>query len=84
MERPEKPDECDACHFETKALTYYGRERPLRGEREHKWLCDLCASTNSGNTLEYPEQWPDRSADVLRTVCYVGNVILAAVRDRKG
>lgn len=75
-----KPPECDSCHFETKRLKRYARA-PLAVEKGDKWLCVLCASTLAGNALDYPSNYPDPAA--LRTICYVGNVILAAIAERQ-
>lgn len=70
---PENPGECESCHYETPALTYCA-DRILRSI----WLCDLCAGTLAGNAAKNPVAYPH--ADVLRTICYVGNVILAEIR----
>ena len=71
----ENPGECDGCHFGTQALTAYPRRFPDNGEQ--KWLCRLCESTPCGAAVTFPKQYPE--ANVLRTICYVGNVILAAL-----
>jgi ribosomal protein L37AE/L43A len=73
---PENPGECESCHYETPALTY-SADRILRSI----WLCDLCAGTLAGNAAKNPVAYPH--ADVLRTICYVGNVILAEIRRQK-
>ena len=84
-----KFDECQCCGFET-ILTRYGRAYHIvhkleaaleRGEPvedpddySYKWECELCASTLAGNSIDYPDQYPERA--VLQAVCYVGNAIL--------
>lgn len=85
----ENPQECVACQFETTDVSDYGYAREgdhtrhhLPKERAHKWLCLLCAATPSGNAVEYPEQYPYVST--MRTICYVGNVILAALDRERG
>jgi hypothetical protein len=65
--------ECFSCGFETDALKSYRRY-----DRDDAWLCALCASTMAGRAQKYPDQFPNR--DVLQTICYVGNVILEALR----
>lgn len=45
------------------------------------WLCRLCASTLAGNAYDYPEQYQGQAA-VLKTICYVGNTILAEVKKK--
>ncbi len=73
-----KPEICQSCAYETDRLKYY--PFALRQE-EGMWLCELCASTHAGNACEYPNQYPERKT--LATICYVGNVILAAIRKDK-
>lgn len=82
MSGDEKPEDCDGCHFNTSELTLY-EDRPgiVPKGREKRWLCALCASTPCGNAATFPNQYPD--AKVLQTICYVGNVILAALRRDK-
>lgn len=74
----EKPGCCDSCEFETSELIAYPVRRNFPKESEPKWLCDLCASTAAGSAHEYPEQYGE-SAQVLKTICYVGNAVLAAI-----
>jgi hypothetical protein len=78
-----KPDECDSCHFETRALVKYDdRIAGLRDpSKTTAWLCALCAETLAGNAYRYPDQYRE-SGNVMRTVCYVGNVILEALKSR--
>lgn len=86
----EKPDECDCCQFETSDLTDYGYARDGRDGRAmspedmgHKWLCDLCAGTMAGNAYEHPRSFEPGTFVVLKTICYVGNAILRAIRESK-
>ena len=71
-----KPEECNSCAYETQELTFYD---PRPGNVEGPWLCDLCAGTLAGSAAERPEAY--RDPVVLQTICYVGNVILDAIRD---
>jgi hypothetical protein len=84
----EKSEECDSCGFRTEALIAYPVRRNFPKESAPKWLCDLCASTMAGNAHEYPEQFREgRAGDVMKTICFVGNTILAAIasaRDAAG
>ena len=78
----DKPELCDACYFETKDLIEYDAADAVgQFEGRKKWLCDLCASTETGKTLDYPRQFEGQAA-AMRTTCYVGNVILAALKKR--
>lgn len=80
IEGTEKPEQCESCQFETDAIKAYRTTRNFpRGPCPDKWLCDLCASTIAGNAHEYPEQFPG-THDVVRTICFVGNAILAEIR----
>ena len=76
----DKPTCCDCCCFETGALTAYRHESRLKADAQ-KWLCDLCAETEAGRMLDYPSQFEGQAA-TIRTVCYVGNVILKALKTR--
>lgn len=76
----DKPEDCEACHYETTELTEYRADDSIgRFEGRMKWLCDLCASTESGKTLDYPRQYEGQAA-TIQTICYVGNVLLAALK----
>lgn len=79
----EKSEECDSCGFETTDL----KEYPHRGERSRHspttmWLCFLCAHTPASNAYIYPSQYEGQHA-ILRTLCYVGNEILKAIKEIK-
>lgn len=81
---PEKPDACESCDFVTAEIAKYSMMRffPAQPNRV-KWLCELCASTMAGSAFEYPEQYPDKSGEILRAICYVGNSIIAEIRATK-
>lgn len=75
--------ECSSCGFETEALQSYPNHRTqyddaYTDESRRKWICALCASTAAGSALDYPTHYPEGTT--LKTICYVGNVILAALR----
>ncbi len=74
----ENPGECDSCGFKTEAVT----ECPDLAKAEPPWYCELCKSTHAGVAHQYPSQY--QNADVLRTICYVGNVILAKMEGKDG
>ena len=65
--------ECACCGYETEVKIYHLN---TRGDTE---LCKLCASTLAGNSLEHPNGY-GHSGYVMQTVCYVGNVILDAIK----
>lgn len=77
------PMACHSCGFKNVATAEYPHRIELgRSEAfnianldKPKLLCQLCAGTMTGNALDYPSQYPN--ADVLKTICYVGNAILA-------
>ena len=78
----EKPEECQCCNFETTELKAYGAHRNFpKIPDEKKWLCELCAGTETGTYHEYPEQIDASALKVMKTSCYVGNAILAEIRD---
>ena len=76
----QKPEACYACGFETSELNDYKTSN--MPEEESMWLCGLCASTMSGTAYQYPNNFPDRSADVIHTICYVGNLILKELKSK--
>lgn len=81
-EKREKSEECDCCHFPTADLTLYessGIDRHLR--IPNRWLCALCAATPAGTADVFPAQYQGQR-EILRTICYVGNSILAELRRR--
>jgi hypothetical protein len=43
-------------------------------------LCLCCASTEAGAVHEYPEQYGRETAEILRAISIVGNIVLAALR----
>lgn len=74
--------ECWSCGWETLDLEAYPtapRPYDISEENKGKWLCDLCASTLTGSALDYPTHY---DAPTLRTICYVGNAILATLRSK--
>lgn len=80
-ERP-KPDTCDCCDYPSEYLTrydnMYGNEGP---EGQTYWYCGLCAGTETSAISRYRR--PDNTDvfKVMRTICYVGNGIIDAIRD---
>jgi hypothetical protein len=79
MSEREKPEECDCCGFETEDLTFYeGLDTKIAGGgrtvKDDFWFCGLCASTPASTRYRYCDE-----ADALKTMCYVGNTILAAL-----
>lgn len=74
-----KPEECQSCYYPTEALTEYDAADSIgRFEGRKKWICNLCASTETGRIIDYPRQF-EGQAETMRTICYIGNVLLAAL-----
>ena len=76
----DKPEYCDGCEFETPELTRF-ESQPYHNSRqklEVNWFCSLCASTAVSRAVDYPTQFPH--ADVLKTICYVGNALIQEIR----
>lgn len=80
MTKPKGDDtnECDCCHFSTDDLTEY-ESGPGERTKGSRWLCELCAGTSAGTYQKYAHTDHDTS-EVLKTICYVGNVILKALK----
>lgn len=81
----EKPEECECCRFETMDLKEYDSARnfPQKPD-ETKWLCQLCANTMTGAFADYPQQHDRDALEVMKTICHVGNAILAAIKGVQG
>ena len=75
---PDSVDCCDSCGYRTRHL--HKHEAPFT-KLSPVWVCDLCFTTFAGNAALYPEQYPQ--GGVLQHVCFVGNVILDAIREKK-
>lgn len=74
----EKPGECESCNFETVDITKYDVGTL---ERQDHWYCNLCASTMTSRFAHELRIQPS-NRDVMQTVCYVGNAILQALKER--
>lgn len=77
-----KPEECHCCGFETEFLSKFISETTIGGGGKvlndvEFWFCDLCCSTVASASHRYPGHYPDHAS--MKTTCYVGNVILAAL-----
>lgn len=77
----QKSEECDCCQFTTTELTEFPMGLGSRTPNEPMWLCELCANTPASNAYQYPGRYDDH--EVLKTLCYVGNAIIAAVKASK-
>lgn len=76
----EKPAECPCCEFPTEALKlHYATDSIGKFEGRQNWLCDLCSATMAGKTVDRPMTY-EGQVETLRTVCYVGNAILAKLQ----
>lgn len=81
-----KPEECDCCGFVTNELSLFkDQDTTIAGGGKTRiadfWYCDLCCCTPTSMYNRYPGQSPSNT-DILKTVCYVGNEILKALRKR--
>jgi hypothetical protein len=84
MSRDENPGECECCGFETKKLTLFKNHDTMiagggRLVKADFWYCELCAGSHASVSHAYLYE----DAGVQKTICYVGNVILAAIRAAK-
>lgn len=70
------PEACESCDYPAPLQIYGGKSI---SPDERFWFCDLCAATASANSQIYPEQYRENH-QVLQTICYVGNAILAAIK----
>lgn len=79
----QQPEEYECCQFETRDLKAYqnGPSSPMPKET-HKWLCILCASTFAGSMFEYSRLYTRAELQTIQAICYVGNAILKAIKDK--
>jgi hypothetical protein len=70
--------DCESCGYPAYDVQTYTRLRPDATNGKTKHLCGLCASTHTGTGHEYPSHYP--GTEVMKVVCYVGNVILEELR----
>lgn len=66
---------CAACMYPVpveKMLFISAEERPLRHSaypNNDAYLCNLCASTHAGNTIDYPDRYPDANVMLHQNFC---------------
>lgn len=75
----EEPEECEGCGYAGAPLE---KHHPL-SPRVHRevWLCEVCSSTLTGNIVLYRTNYGE-AEPVLRTICYVTNMILAVLKEK--
>lgn len=86
-EKREKPEECDCCGFVTKKLQKFANQDTTIGGggktvKSDFWYCDLCCSTPASTYDRYPNQEPSNTT-VMKTICYVGNVLLGVMEEMR-
>lgn len=67
---------CDSCGFITEVKKFEDAHPEKEG-----YLCGICRNTPAGNAFFYPSNYLD-SADTLKMIAYVGNMILKAINNR--
>lgn len=74
------PDECESCGFHTNhlKLSYdgFGRERV--------YLCTLCANSEAGNMVIYPNNYSPEQKILGRLIMNAANQIIAAFKGQEG
>lgn len=76
---------CGCCRVEEVHVKEYDMEYDMSSPIKHGsravLLCELCAGTmTSVYALQYPAQHNSDTVEVMRTLCYIGNQILKAVK----
>ena len=75
------PEECESCCYAGSELVWYRPSNSAtRVYPDGMWLCSLCANTMAGCALEYGLERSNN--DLIETICYVGNAILARLGTR--
>ncbi len=75
---PDDQEGCDSCGFETRSLTFYLEDSRL-DFTEGSWLCAICYSTPAGNAYLHPSIHSGEETNILKTIAYAANAVIAAV-----
>lgn len=78
MDKPNEPGtECGCCGWPSSEGRWHERQQPPNPANydypEWWFLCALCADSMAGAVVQYDHE----GGDVTRTICHVGNAILA-------
>ena len=68
-------NECSSCKFKTKCKKYPHRDMYGETKKSH-WLCELCASTMAGASLDWTHSKLSNQ-ELIQAICFVGNVTLS-------
>ena len=68
--------ECNCCGYDTELKAV----KNIIPEEESYYLCEICRSTLIGNLLFYPGGYENHP--LLKSVAYIGNMILDEVRKK--
>lgn len=84
-EQMNQPGCCQCCGYPSKFLTRFDN---LHGDRNApsgstQWYCSLCAGTETSHMSRYTSLHDPNVIRTTKTICYVGNAILDAIRDMK-
>lgn len=81
-----KPEGCACCGYATDRLSFYEAPKyPGAGQEDH-WYCDLCAGTLTSRVameLSQRDAHSYHAAMVLKTICYVGNAVIDAIKGKR-
>lgn len=83
-EKMDQPACCECCGYPSKFLTRYEH---LHGDRMNPnggtcWYCGLCAGTETSSTSRYPSLHTPDVIRNMKTMCYIGNAIIDAIREK--
>jgi hypothetical protein len=76
MSSETKIDECECCGYETTIKRFDVNAPGAGAARVEAWYCDLCAGTLASTSVRYGRE----DSAVLRTICYIGNVLRDEIR----
>ena len=78
MEKEEKPEDCEACNYETQELMS-SRCFDREGKEYFLWFCDLCIHTHAATSKIYPTNHRDVT-DALYAISFIGNKIIEEIK----
>lgn len=82
----DNPGECDCCGFITTNLQLFANQDTTiagggKTVKNDFWFCELCCSSSASAFHRYPGEQVSNMV-VMRAICYVGNAIIKAIKEK--
>ncbi len=84
MSEPER-GACEGCGYPDTVVkdwsdVYFHELKRLKWHKPTFFLCGLCTGTVCGSAAVYPKTISHENKLLLRSMCYIGNVILESIK----